>query len=192
MVHDITLKTADEEGAALLHRRRFGVASVSLLKQEVTPFMTRALRFVPYGFIGGLLLVVLAIILYPSIIFLRGSLTVDGAFGLSNYAEIFSRSNALTVLRNTMVVAVVTTLGATLLGTLLAWVTERVQVPFGRVWTVLLVVPYLIPPSLARSLGCICWAGRLHQPRLAGAYRHARAAVRNLRRSWHYPGHDLL
>lgn len=115
--------------------------------------MNSALRTVFYLLVGGLLLIVLAVILYPSITFIRSSLTADGRLSLDNYGQIFAASDAVRVLRNTLVVASLSTLGATVLGALLAWLTERVQIPLKRVWEALLVVPYLIPPFI----GAVAW-----------------------------------
>jgi iron(III) transport system permease protein len=101
---------------------------------------------------GGLLLVLVALVVYPSVALIQNSLTVSGRFGFDNYLYLFERRGGA-VVWNTLVVALATTVCATSLGVLLAWLIGRVDVPLKAVWRVLLIVPYLIPPFI----GAIAW-----------------------------------
>jgi iron(III) transport system permease protein len=101
---------------------------------------------------GALLLVLIALVVYPSVALIQNSLTVSGRFGFENYLYLFERRGGA-VVWNTLIVALVTTVCATSLGVVLAWLVGRVDVPLKAVWRVLLIVPYLIPPFI----GAIAW-----------------------------------
>ena len=51
---------------------------------------------------------------------------------------------------NTLSLMIAVTIGTTTLGTTLAWLVERTDLPWRNVWRWLLAVPLAIPPSLAR------------------------------------------
>ena len=55
------------------------------------------------------------------------------------------RSRSVMLLRHTVVLAVVVSVLAAVLGTAMAWLTERTALPARRLWTVLLVLPVAIP-----------------------------------------------
>ena len=44
-------------------------------------------------------------------------------------------------------------IGATIIGVLVAWLLARTDIPYKRFWQTLLIVPYLIPPFI----GAIAW-----------------------------------
>jgi iron(III) transport system permease protein len=102
---------------------------------------------------GALFLLLIAIVAYPSLTLVYSTFVTDDGLSLSNYGALLTDADALPVLWNTLVVALFTTLGATPLGVLLAWLMERVRLPFQRLWNSLLIVPYLIPPFI----GAIAW-----------------------------------
>jgi iron(III) transport system permease protein len=55
------------------------------------------------------------------------------------------RSRSVMLLRHTVVLAVVVSVLAAVIGTAMAWLTERTALPARRLWTVLLVLPVAIP-----------------------------------------------
>jgi iron(III) transport system permease protein len=55
------------------------------------------------------------------------------------------RSRSVMLLRHTVVLAVVVAVLAAVIGTAMAWLTERTALPARRLWTVLLVLPVAIP-----------------------------------------------
>jgi iron(III) transport system permease protein len=92
----------------------------------------------------GLLLVslVVAVILLLPLVFLL--VEAQGA-GVHKVASLINRPLTLHLLWNTVRLAVVVTALCAVLGTGTAWLVERTDLPFRRVWAVLLVVPLAIP-----------------------------------------------
>lgn len=113
-----------------------------------------ALRRVAY-LVGGLtLLLLLAAVVYPSLVLVRNSFsTQQGALTLQNYVALWRSSSLVRALGNSLTVSVLGTIGATVLGVLLAWLMARTDLPLERVWRSLLIVPYLVPPFI----GAIAW-----------------------------------
>ncbi len=110
-------------------------------------------RQVLYGTVGVLFVLLLALVLYPSINLVWESFQVDDRVGLGNYLRILGESRYITIVRNSLFVSTLGTLGATALGLLLAWLIARTDLPMKAVWRALIIVPYLIPPFI----GAIAW-----------------------------------
>lgn len=104
------------------------------------------------GLLAAPLLLLFLLIAYPSLTLIVQSLRVDGALSPANYGALFE-PRVLGVLRNSLFISVVGTIGATALGLTLAWLIARTDLPFKPAWQALLIVPYLIPPFI----GAIAW-----------------------------------
>lgn len=92
---------------------------------------------------------------YPLAMLFYGSLHstppgMAGEFNLDGYAALFEREN-LTVVWNTLNIAVVKTVLSMLLAVLLAWIIARTDTPGRGVLEVLITLPFFIPPILTAS-----------------------------------------
>lgn len=85
---------------------------------------------------------------------------VAGTFTLENLATVFSSAAYLGPLRNTMILAVVVTLGSLLLGGTFAWVVARTNVPFARSLELFLVIPFFLSPFSMAVAWVMLLAGR--------------------------------
>ena len=104
--------------------------------------------------LGGLIVIfTLGVVVYPSLVLVYNSFLANGELSLANYAGLFAEASTYRVLRNSLVVSLAGTAGATGLGVLLAWIVARTDIPFRSFWRSVLVVPYLIPPFI----GAIAW-----------------------------------
>lgn len=106
-------------------------------------------------FVLGIIIfiILMALIVYPSWTLIRTSLTAEKQFTLQNYIELLSEDSTFLALKNTLFVASLGSIGATIIGVLVAWLIARTDIPFKRFWQTLLIVPYLIPPFI----GAIAW-----------------------------------
>jgi iron(III) transport system permease protein len=112
------------------------------------------LRRLAYAIGAVILVILLAVVVYPSVVLIRNSFsTREGIVTLQNYATVLRDRGVQSALLNSLVVSLEGTIGATILGALLAWIIARTDVPFSRWWRTLLIVPYLIPPFI----GAIAW-----------------------------------
>ncbi len=92
-------------------------------------------------------------IFYPSVVLIIGSFKSDGGFGFHNYIYIFKDPMVIKSIINSMIVVLPVTLIGTVIGVMLAWIVARTDLPLKKVWSLLLVIPYLIPPFI----GAIAW-----------------------------------
>ena len=92
-------------------------------------------------------------IFYPSVILIISSFKTDSGFGLLNYIYVLKDPMVLKSIANSMIVVLPVTLIGTVIGVLLAWIVARTDIPCKKMWGLLLMVPYLIPPFI----GAIAW-----------------------------------
>ena len=105
-------------------------------------------------FLGIIIFITLMVlIIFPSWTLIKTSLTREKAFTLNNYIELLSQKSTYTVLVNSLFVSLLGSVGATVIGVLIAWLLARTDVPGKRFWQTFLIVPYLIPPFI----GAIAW-----------------------------------
>ena len=99
---------------------------------------------------GGLALLVL-FLLYPLSLVLDASLRVNGTgtLTLANYAQIFASKYYLGSIGNSLLAATLAALGATLIGTPLAFCLARVDMPGKTVLLTLATLPLVLPSFVA-------------------------------------------
>jgi len=124
--------------------------SILVKKQSDNSRIIQSVIFV-LGFI--IFIILMALIVFPSWTLIKTSLSVDKQFTLQNYIELFHESSTFLALKNTLFVASLGSIGATIIGVLVAWLLARTDIPLKRFWQTLLIVPYLIPPFI----GAIAW-----------------------------------
>jgi iron(III) transport system permease protein len=136
-----------------------------------------AIKFVSYGlstrserlkqtiFPLGLLLILLGLVAIPVVVLLVASLRPAGqlpftgtAWTTATYAEIFGNAGTYHLLKNTFLYAAGSLAVALPLAFVLAWLTERTDLPGRRLLYTLMFVPMLMP-SFAVALGWILLLG---------------------------------
>lgn len=105
--------------------------------------------------VAGLVLLLGFLSVYPLAMLFYGSLHstppgMAGEFNLDGYAALFEREN-VTVVWNTLTIAVAKTVLSMLLAVLLAWIVARTDTPGRGVLEVLITLPFFIPPILTAS-----------------------------------------
>ncbi|MBB6309960.1 ABC transporter permease [Xanthobacter tagetidis] len=96
--------------------------------------------------LGWLVVVPVALLILSS--FKTEGFPTDAGFTLRHYVEAYTDPELRVVLFNTLVFTVASTVSAVALGTALAWLIERTDVPGAGVFRVLIVVPMATPPVL--------------------------------------------
>jgi iron(III) transport system permease protein len=109
----------------------------------------------PYLLITWLAIAVLAfLIIYPLGRMLVRTFLVDGRLMLAPAAKLFAEPWLPTVLMNTAIVVVCSTILAVLVGGVLAWVNERTDANLGAWGFILPIIPLLIP-NVALAIGWV-------------------------------------
>ncbi len=99
----------------------------------------------------GALILLALFLLYPLGLVLNASLRVDGtgALTLANYARIFASKYYVGSIANSMTAAALATVGATLIGTPLAFCLARVDLPGRTLLLTLATLPLVLPSFVA-------------------------------------------
>jgi iron(III) transport system permease protein len=99
----------------------------------------------------GALALLALFLLYPLSLVLNASLRVDGtgAVTLANYAKIFASKYYVNSIANSMTAAALATIGATLIGTPLAFCLARVDLPGKTLLLTLATLPLVLPSFVA-------------------------------------------
>ncbi|WP_372813589.1 ABC transporter permease [Paenibacillus sp.] len=92
-------------------------------------------------------------VFYPCLVLVINSFKADGNITFANYVTLFRDPAILTSMTNSLKVVVPSTIIATILGVLLAWIVARTNIRGKKIWQTLLATPYLIPPFV----GAISW-----------------------------------
>jgi iron(III) transport system permease protein len=103
------------------------------------------------GKIFTLLLIVsllLAIGFLPLLVMLIKSITVDGHISFANYKMLFSSSREWTLLVNSCILSLLTTLFATAIGLSLGILFGKSDLPFRHLFSFLFTIPLLVPPYI--------------------------------------------
>ena len=104
-----------------------------------------------YTIVFGALALLVLFLLYPLSLVLDASLRVNGTgtITLANYAQIFASKYYVNGIANSLLAAAFATVGATLIGTPLAFCLARVDVPGKTVLLTLATLPLVLPSFVA-------------------------------------------
>ena len=100
-----------------------------------------------YTVVFGAFALLLLFLLYPLSLVLDASLRVNGTgtLTLANYAQIFASKYYVSSIANSLLAAAFATVGATLIGTALAFCIARVNVPGKTLLLTLAMLPLVLP-----------------------------------------------
>lgn len=114
--------------------------------------------FLPVLLGAPLVLVLLGAVVYPSFILVWQAFSRDGAPTLANLTTVLSDPDIWRALRNSLTVSIWATVLGVTLGTGLAFLVARTDLPGQRFFRAVLLLPYLIPPFIA-ALAWLALAG---------------------------------
>jgi iron(III) transport system permease protein len=98
----------------------------------------------------GILVVVVAV---PVLLIFFNAFWVSGKFNFRDVVRIISEPDTWQALRNTLIIAIGTTLGSTAVGTFFAWLVTRTDLPYKGFMKGLFLVPFMLPSFI----GAMAW-----------------------------------
>jgi iron(III) transport system permease protein len=111
------------------------------------------LRWAALGAGSAAALILLVMIVYPSITLVANAFLLNGRPTLEPVLRTIQDPGTYATLRNSLVVSTASAILGTALGTALAWLTGRTDLPARRFWDTVVLLPYMIPPFI----GAIAW-----------------------------------
>jgi iron(III) transport system permease protein len=97
--------------------------------------------------------VVAGLVVYPMAELLAASFSFGDRVGLGAYWQAITATGLLAATAHSLLVAGVSTLAATIIGALLAYCLNALDMPLLGLWRMLVLLPYLVPPFI----GAIAW-----------------------------------
>lgn len=115
----------------------------------------RALLKSPWFVLGGALLVLLFLCVYPYTVLIKKIIfpPPDGALSLQYFVGVVTHKSTWVAIKNTLLISGLTALFSALLAVPLAWLLSRSDLPGKTKWRTLFCLPYAIPPYI----GAIAW-----------------------------------
>ncbi|SDE32891.1 ABC transporter permease [Sporomusa acidovorans] len=118
--------------SAITPKSNFGVAQVIL-------FLSIAI-----------LVIVVAV---PVLLIFFNAFWVDGKFNASDVVKILSEPETYQALKNSLIIASMTTIGSTIVGTFFAWLVTRTDLPYKGFMKAMFLVPFMLPSFI----GALAW-----------------------------------
>ncbi|MEW5721095.1 MAG: iron ABC transporter permease, partial [Chloroflexota bacterium] len=98
-------------------------------------------------------LVLTILVVYPLAQLVIQSIQYDQQWSFSGYVRAIADESNLLALRHSLEISIAAMLGATVLGTFLAWLVARTDLPGRDFFRTAFVLPFLIPPFI----GALAW-----------------------------------
>lgn len=98
----------------------------------------------------GILVVVVAV---PVLLIFLNAFWADGKFNVHDVLRVLSEPDTYQALMNSLVIAVGTTIGSTVVGTFFAWLVTRTDLPYKRFMKGMFLVPFMLPSFI----GALAW-----------------------------------
>jgi iron(III) transport system permease protein len=103
--------------------------------------------------LGAAMVVLLVLVVYPLSKIVIHSFVYDDRFSGANYLAALSQRGNYLALRHSLEISLVSMVGATILGTFLAWVVARTDLPWRGFFRTAFIMPFIIPPFI----GALAW-----------------------------------
>lgn len=98
----------------------------------------------------AILVIVVAV---PVLLILFNAFWVDGQFNLKDVYRTISEPQTYQALKNSLIIAAMTTVGSTIVGTFFAWLVTRTDLPYKGFMKAMFLVPFMLPSFI----GALAW-----------------------------------
>lgn len=99
--------------------------------------------------LGGAILLLFILVVYPIGRLFYQSFRFNDALGLGNYLSVLTNASTYVALRHSLEVSLATVFGASIIGTLAAWVVARTDVASRGFLRAAFVMPFIMPPFVS-------------------------------------------
>ncbi len=119
-------------GSSIFSKSKFGVAQIILF------------------FSIAILVIVVAV---PVVLIFLNAFWVNGEFNIRDVVKILMEQETYQALINSLIIAMGTTIGSTLVGTFFAWLVTRTDLPYKSFMKAMFLVPFMLPSFI----GALAW-----------------------------------
>ena len=97
--------------------------------------------------------ILVVFVAWPVLLILFNAFFVDGSFNSTDFYNVLTEPETFQALTNSLLIASMTTIGSTIVGTFFAWLVTRTDLPFKTFMKSLFLVPFMLPSFI----GALAW-----------------------------------
>lgn len=97
--------------------------------------------------------ILVIVVAFPVLLILFNAFFEDGKFNLEAVVEILKEPETFKALLNSLIIATMTTIGSTIVGTFFAWLVTRTDLPYKAFMKNMFLVPFMLPSFI----GALAW-----------------------------------
>lgn len=97
--------------------------------------------------------VLVVIVAFPVLLILYNAIWVDGNFNMTDFVRVLKEPETFKALENSLLIASMTTIGSTIVGTFFAWLVTRTDLPYKSFMKSMFLVPFMLPSFI----GAMAW-----------------------------------
>ena len=97
--------------------------------------------------------VLVVIVAFPVLLILYNAIWVDGNFNMADFVRVLKEPETFKALENSLLIASMTTIGSTIVGTFFAWLVTRTDLPYKSFMKSMFLVPFMLPSFI----GAMAW-----------------------------------
>lgn len=97
--------------------------------------------------------ILVVFVAWPVLLILFNAFFVDGSFNSTDFYNVLTEPETFQALKNSLLIASMTTIGSTIVGTFFAWLVTRTDLPYKTFMKSLFLVPFMLPSFI----GALAW-----------------------------------
>jgi len=97
--------------------------------------------------------ILVVFVAWPVLLILFNAFFVDGSFNTKDFIAVLTEPETFQALKNSLLIACMTTIGSTIVGTFFAWLVTRTDLPYKNFMKGLFLVPFMLPSFI----GALAW-----------------------------------
>lgn len=97
--------------------------------------------------------ILVVFVAWPVLLILFNAFFVEGSFNSTDFYNVLTEPETFQALKNSLLIASMTTIGSTIVGTFFAWLVTRTDLPYKTFMKSLFLVPFMLPSFI----GALAW-----------------------------------
>ena len=97
--------------------------------------------------------ILVVFVAWPVLLILFNAFFVNGSFNSTDFYNVLTEPETFQALKNSLLIASMTTIGSTIVGTFFAWLVTRTDLPYKTFMKSLFLVPFMLPSFI----GALAW-----------------------------------
>lgn len=97
--------------------------------------------------------ILVIVVAFPVLLIFFNAFWVEGEFNIASIVEVLREPETFQALKNSLIIATMSTVGSTIIGTFFAWLVTRTDLPYKSFMKSMFLVPFMLPSFI----GAMAW-----------------------------------